>query len=160
VGLLVWNGAQAAAGKEVPVLSASHVEKGTNPGPYNSDPPTSGQHYASEFEAGFFNEADLTSLPAYPEGYLVHNLEHGYVIFWYNCAVLDEAGCEQLKTGIRDVMEEFDGVKLIAFPRASLQVPLVMTSWGRLQEFGAFDAGQARRFVRANRYRAPEPAAP
>ena len=57
-------------------------------------------------------------------------------------------------------MEEFDGVKLIAFPRAALQVPLVMTSWGRLQEFETFDAGQARRFVQANRYRAPKPNAP
>jgi hypothetical protein len=160
VALLVGNAAQAAVGEEVPVLSDSHVEEGTDPGPYNSDPPTSGRHYASEFVAGFFEESDLASLPAYPEGYLVHNLEHGYVIFWYNCAVLDEAGCAQLKAGIRGVMDEFDGVKLIAFPRATLRVPLAMTSWGRLQEFETFDAEGARRFVRANRYRAPEPDAP
>ena len=30
--------------------------------------------------------AMMPNLPQYPEGYLVHNLEHGYVIFWYNCA--------------------------------------------------------------------------
>lgn len=136
------------------------MKEGTDPGPYNSDPPTSGRHYASEFDAGFFDEADLAGLPAYPEGYLVHNLEHGYVIFWYNCAVWGEAGCEPLKSGIQNVMAEFGGVKLIAFPRASLRVPLAMTSWGRLQEFKSFDAELARRFVRANRYHAPEPDAP
>ena len=43
-GPLVWNGVQAAVGEEVPVLSASQVEEGTDPGLYNSDPPTCGQY--------------------------------------------------------------------------------------------------------------------
>ena len=90
----------------------------------------------------------------------MHNLEHGYVIFWYNCELLDENGCESLKGQIQGVMDEFDGFKLIGFPRASIRVPLVMTSWGRMQEFVTIDATQSSDFIRSNRNRAPEPNAP
>jgi hypothetical protein len=57
-------------------------------------------------------------------------------------------------------MDEFNGLKLIAFPWNSLEVPVAMTSWGRLQRFETFDLSRARAFVKANRNRAPEPDAP
>ncbi|NOH04996.1 MAG: DUF3105 domain-containing protein [Chloroflexi bacterium] len=66
------------------------------PGQYNSDPPTSGLHYATEARAGFYEENIYT----YPAAYLVHNLEHGYVIIWYNCDLLNETGCAELKSQI------------------------------------------------------------
>lgn len=46
------------------------------------------------------------------------------------------------------------------YPWKSLEVPLAMTSWGRLQRFETFDAAQASAFIKANRNRAPEPNAP
>lgn len=157
IGLIVWQSAKPAVGEEVPVMTdTSHLETNSNPGTYNSDPPTSGPHYAQEAEAGFFD----SNIYTYPAGYLVHNLEHGYVIFWYNCDLLDEAGCSNLKSQIRSVMDELGGVKMIAYPWDSIDVPLVMTSWGRLQRFDTFDATQARAFYRANLNQAPEPNAP
>jgi hypothetical protein len=112
-------------------------------------------------QAGFYHESDLVSLPPHPVGNLVHNLEHGYVIFWYNCDVLqDAAGCGALKAEIQDVMDRYDGIKLIAFPWESLDVPVVMTTWGRMLRFDSFNAGDAGNFVRSNRNRAPEPHAP
>jgi hypothetical protein len=162
IGFLVWQAFRPQAGEAVaiPANYETHIEAGTPPGPYPSDPPAGGVHYASELDAKFYQEADLTSLSEYPEGSLVHNLEHGYVIFWYNCAVLDEAGCTQLKANIQQVMDEFDGVKLIAFPWRSLKVPVAMTSWGRLQRFETFNPTQASAFIKANRNKAPEPNAP
>lgn len=162
IGFLVWQAFRPQAGEAVaiPANYETHIEAGTPPGPYPSDPPAGGVHYASELDAKFYQEADLTSLSKYPEGSLVHNLEHGYVIFWYNCAVLDEAGCTQLKANIQQVMDEFDGVKLIAFPWRSLKVPVAMTSWGRLQRFETFNPTQASAFIKANRNKAPEPNAP
>lgn len=162
VGTILWQSFRPSAGEAVsiPANYETHIEEGTPPGPYPSDPPAGGVHYASELDAKFYQEADLTSLPEYPEGSLVHNLEHGYVIFWYNCTELDEAGCTQLKDSIQQVMDEFDGVKLIAFPWNSLEVPVAMTSWGRLQRFETFDQSRARAFIKANRNRAPEPNAP
>jgi hypothetical protein len=110
--------------------------------------------------AGFYDDADVAVLPPRPEGFLVHNLEHGYVIFWYNCQALDEAGCAELKAQIRQVMDDHGNFKLIAFPWTSIEEPLAMTSWGRLQRFERFDARAASRFIRTNLNKAPEPNAP
>lgn len=157
IGFFVWQGARPAKGEAIPIMTSSpHLDLDTDPGQYNSDPPTSGLHYASEAEAGFYDE----NIYAYPAGYLVHNLEHGYVIFWYNCDLLDEAGCTNLKSQIRTVMDDLGGAKMIAYPWNSIDVPLVMTSWGRLQRFEIFDAEQAKAFYRANLNKAPEPNAP
>lgn len=162
IGFMIWQTIRPAVGETVAVPAdyINHIAEGTPLGPYPSDPPAGGVHYGGSLPAQFFNESDLATLPDHPEGYIVHNLEHGYVIFWYNCAVLDEAGCADLKSGIKNVMDGFDGVKLIAFPWDSIEEPLVMTSWGKIQRFEAFNASQARAFVKANLNRSPEPNAP
>ncbi len=147
-------------GEEIPIPSTQHVDATRDPGPYPSNPPAGGPHFAEDFKAGFFDEADLATLPPYPEGYLVHNLEHGYVIFWYNCAAVPGLDCEGLKASIRRVMDQFNGVKLIAFPWASLDTPLALTSWGRLLKMAETDEKVMADFVRRNRYKAPEPNAP
>ena len=142
----------------MPIMAggSEHIDVDSDPGQYNSDPPTSGPHYPEEAEAGFFDK----NIYKFPAGYLIHNLEHGYVIFWYNCDLLDEAGCAELKSQIRAVMDDLGGMKMIAYPWPSIDVPLVMTSWGQLQKFEAFDAEAAKAFYRANLNRAPEPNAP
>jgi hypothetical protein len=157
IGFIIWQGIRPAAGESFPVMvSSPHIPLETDPGLYNSDPPTSGLHYASELDAGFYD----TNSYKFPAGYLVHNLEHGYVIFWYNCGLLDETGCTSLKGKIKATMDDLGGTKLIAYPWPSLDVPLVMTSWGRLEKFESFDADKARAFYRANLNKAPEPDAP
>ena len=158
IGILVWQGIRPAEGESFDVMSNSgqHIPVDNDPGEYNSDPPTSGPHYAEELDAGFYE----TNNHQFPAGYLVHNLEHGYVIFWYNCDLLNEAGCAELKSQIRSVMDELGGVKMIAYPWPSLDVPLALTSWGQLQRFNTFDAEQAKAFYRTNLNQAPEPNAP
>ena len=158
VGGVVWAAARPLPGEAVAVMAdSSHVAEGTDPGPYNSDPPASGKHYEATLKAGFYNEGDVTA--EYPAGHLVHNLEHGYVIFWYNCA-LAGGDCSALKSAIQAVLQAEDNLKVIAYPWSSIDVPVVLTSWGRMQRFAAFDAQQAREFVRRNRNKAPEPNAP
>jgi len=157
IGFMIWQGVKPAAGESIPIMTSSpHIDVDTDTGQYNSDPPTSGLHYPQEANVGFYDENIYT----YPAGYLVHNLEHGYVIFWYNCDLLSESACSGLKSQIRTVMDELGGIKLIAYPWNSIDVPLVMTSWGRLQRFETFDPAQAIAFYRANLNRAPEPDAP
>ncbi len=159
IGFLVFNAARPPMGEAIPVEPADHVDFGLDPGPYNSDPPTSGRHYAREMEAAFYDEDALENGPEYPEGYLVHNLEHGYVLFWYNCQAFS-GDCTELKDEIRAVLEDFGYTKVLAYPRPSLDVPVALTSWGRLLRMETFDPDQARAFVRTNRNRAPEPNAP
>lgn len=149
-------------GRAVPVMAdTSHYPEGGELPEHNSNPPSSGPHYASTYQVGFYDEARAATLPTLHEGYLVHNLEHGYVIFWYNCALLeDAAACDTLKTQIQDVMDQADNFKVIGFPWPSIDYPVVMTSWGRVLEFESFDPETALAFILHNRNKAPEPNAP
>lgn len=142
-------------GEAVAVTSAEHVAEGSDPGPYASNPPAGGAHYASELDAGFYDEDAPEAGMAYPAGPLVHNLEHGYVIFWYNCAAYS-GDCSTLKESIRMAMKDAGSTKLIAFPWTDMQVPLAMTSWGRILEFPQIDSDLMVAFARNNRNHAPE----
>ena len=160
--LLVNNQSSTARGPigdVVAIPSRDHVPLGTLPGPYNSNPPAGGSHYEEDFSEKFYQESELASLPKYPQGYLVHSLEHGYVIFWYNCQVTG-TDCSALKQTIQQVMDATGGTKLIAFPWSDMTVPLAMTSWGRILKFDKPDAALMKEFVLRNRYQAPEPDAP
>jgi len=143
-------------GVAVPIMGdTSHIPEGSDPNPYNSNPPTSGIHYPEDLKAGFYPE----NIYEYPEGYLVHNLEHGYVIFWYNCSSLSTDACETLKGEVRAVMEEKNNYKLIAYPWEKTDMPLVLTSWGRMLEMPIFDRKAALDFISRNLNQAPEPMA-
>ncbi len=156
IGLILWQGARPRLGEEIPMMNSTHITVDSDPGEYNSDPPTSGPHYPEEAQAGFYD----TNSYKYPAGYLVHNLEHGYIIFWYNCVKLSENACSELKSQIKAVMDEANNVKVIAYPWDSIDAPIVLTSWGRLQKMETFNAAQARAFYKSNLNRSPEPNAP
>src|SRR5262245_21191422 len=48
---------------------------------YGTDPPTSGNHYPEPQDGGFFDHEIAA-------GYLVHSMEHGGVIIYYNPATV------------------------------------------------------------------------
>lgn len=150
---------RALPGQDVPIQGQEHVQPGVPHDPYNSDPPTSGPHYPTTAETGFFNEAPL-------DEYLVHNLEHGHVIIWYNCSKLSEADCGTLKTQIRDVMSRAGNSaitgtsKMNAVPRPTMTTTLAVTAWGRLYTADEFDRNLILAFARAFRDNAPENGAP
>ena len=146
-------------GDEVAIASSSHVPADTVPGPYASNPPAGGTHFSEDYSAKFYQEFEIPTLAPHPEGYLVHSLEHGYVIFWYNCQI-SGTDCATLKQTIQTVMDQTGGTKLIAFPWPDMDVPLAMTSWGRILKFSQPDAAKMKQFVERNRYHAPEPDAP
>jgi hypothetical protein len=151
-----YRNSDSLMGTAVAIPSRDHLPDGTLPGPYNSNPPAGGAHYATDFTSRFYQESDLATIPKYPQGYLVHSLEHGYVIFWYNCQV-PNTDCASLKQTIQKVMDETGGTKLIAFPWSDSKVPLTMTSWGRILEFQNPDPVVMKQFVLRNRNQAPEP---
>lgn len=57
--------------------SRDHIDVGAEHDPYNSTPPTSGPHYGTPADPGFYPN------PLEPEQ-LVHNLEHGQLVIWYD----------------------------------------------------------------------------
>ena len=154
-----WQALKPRPGVNVPVMAVRHIQIGEQHEPYNSDPPTSGPHYAEPAQAGFYDEA-------LPDEQLVHNLEHGYIVIWYNCTGLEETTCEAFKAQIRTVMDGAGTVglssstKLIAVPRSTLTVSIVATSWGRLYQPKAFDPDELLVFIKEFRNKAPEPNAP
>ncbi len=158
IGYALWITYRPQVGEAIPELPSVHIADSSPLPEFNSDPPTSGTHYSSDLRPKFYHEADAQRLPPNPQGFILHNLEHGYVVFWYNCALVED--CGQLKNEIQNVMDEFDGIKLIAFPWDSLEAPVVMTSWGRRQALAEFDPAAARTFVIRNRNRAPESMVP
>ncbi|NLG96970.1 MAG: DUF3105 domain-containing protein [Chloroflexi bacterium] len=161
IAALVWFGTRPvdAMGEEIFIGDASHVPVGTDSGPYQTDPPTGGRHYPATYPAGFYDEEDVENLPKNYEGYLVHNLEHGYIIFWYNCQADPNLSCTELKQAISQVMVEVNNYEVIAFPWPSLKEPLVMTSWGRILRMDKPDLETMREFYRRYHNVAPEPMA-
>lgn len=154
-----WNLFAPKPGESVPTQGQEHIQVGDSHPPYNSDPPTSGPH-AGAVRADFYNEAP-------PDENLVHNLEHGYVILWYNCSTLDEAGCQGLKSQIQAVMDRAKPVsiattttKLIAVPRPSMDALLALTAWGRMLKLQSFDEPVITDFIDKLRGQAPEGNAP
>lgn len=143
-------------GTLIPVSTSDHIPNG-DPVDTPTDPPTSGSHYVVPMPAGFYTINSPEYLDPNHDGHLIHSMEHGYVIFWYNCALLSSSDCDTLLGEIQTVMDQFDGQKVIAFPRPTLEKPLVMTSWGYIQEFDTFDADFAVRFIETNQPLAPEP---
>jgi len=156
LGFLLIQADEPAAGEAQDIMaSRQHLQVGSD-FDHNTDPPTSGPHYEVPLEPGFYEQSDLDGMGADPDGFLVHSLEHGYVIFWYNCEVAGASECEEIKTGIQDILAD-DGFKLIAVPRESTKVALVMTTWGQMLELDEFDRSAALDFINRNRGRAPEP---
>lgn len=134
-------------GQEVQV-SAGHVAAGTQL-TFNSNPPAGGQHYGDgTAHAGFY---DTKNVPA--DGYLVHSLEHGAVILWYNPKILSQGQVEKLK----NIYSQSSG-KTIMAPRDSMDVPIALSSWGRVLKLKVIDEKEIKAFFDTNDGRGPEQA--
>lgn len=82
VAIIGYNVASNSSNVPIEVESPSslgqqHVQD-TSQSVYNSNPPTSGDHLGSPAQPGFYEKQ-------VPDGALIHNLEHGYVVINYDC---------------------------------------------------------------------------
>lgn len=87
-GLLLTGGwyivsklSQPLPGTQVAELGRKHLPDGTKVA-YNSNPPTSGDHFAEWTKTGVYSSP-------ISDGHLVHSLEHGYIVVSYNCMKLN-----------------------------------------------------------------------
>ncbi len=163
VGFLVWNSAfRTPIGEQIPATGAEvHLNPGEPLPQYSSNPPTSGPHYSGTLGSGFYDEDDRWVDPLQnATGFIVHSMEHGYVVLWYNCSLVSESECDMLKNNIRTVIDTENQFKIIGFPNTTTESPLVMTSWGYLLELDSWDDELVSRFVNRNRNNAPESTAP
>ncbi len=80
IGVIVWafmESSKKLPGVEYPDQGREHIPLTEN-FEFNSNPPTSGKHNADWIRAGIYETPK-------EDPYLVHSLEHGYVIISYNC---------------------------------------------------------------------------
>lgn len=128
-------------------VSAGHVPQGTTI-QYSTNPPAGGQHYDTTAHAGFY---DTNNVPA--DGNLVHSLEHGAVILWYNPKKLSQEQISKLK----DIFNQTSGKSIMA-PRSSMDVPVALISWGQILKLNKVDEKQIKAFFDTNGGRGPESA--
>ena len=79
IGYWLWRGATAPTpGEVVTDLGRNHVTDISGM-EYNSNPPTSGKHFPVWAKRGVYDQV-------ISDGYLIHSLEHGYIVISYNCS--------------------------------------------------------------------------
>ncbi len=130
-------------GQEFPIASAEHIPDGQKAKDFNSNPPTSGQHYAEPANWGIYDEQLLDER-------LVHNLEHGGIWISYK-PDLDPTQIAELK----NIADDYT-LKVIMTPRPENDSPIVVASWGRLLKLDQADDGQIKDFIKAYINKGPE----
>ena len=112
--------AQAGCGEieEHEDLGRDHIEPGEQHDVYNSSPPTSGPHYGTPAETGFYS----TPLP--PEQ-LVHNLEHGQIVIWYS-----PDASQEIKDQLEEIVDQ-ERLATVAAPYEGIEgsASFVLTGW-------------------------------
>lgn len=115
----------------------THVPVGTVV-TYYTDPPTSGNHYPNPQAGGYF-EIPIAA------GFLVHSMEHGGVIVYYDPAVLTTAQ----KNALKALAAAHPGIfgMIVCVPRTDPTYPLILTAWTHRLRLGAYDQARIDGFL-------------
>lgn len=134
-------------GQEIPIQGAQHVLRGESHPQYNSNPPTSGWHWGDGVAGAGIHDKEV------PDELLIHSMEHGGVIVHYK----QDLSAEQIKK-ITEAYGRSSGKKILV-PRKNLDVPVALTSWGRLlklKKINEESLEQVKVFIETNSGRGPE----
>ena len=134
-------------GERFAIQGAEHIPVGQAHAAYNSDPPTSGPHYAEPIKAGFYDTPQA-------DEYVVHNLEHGHIVISYDCSKLTD--CEAVKQKLRNLVAGYNTWKIVAAPRQNRDTAIGVAAWGWLDKMDSYDEARIRAFVDAWRDKGPE----
>ncbi|HXG35908.1 MAG TPA: DUF3105 domain-containing protein [Dehalococcoidia bacterium] len=124
-----------------------HLPAGATFDNYNSNPPTSGPHAPRPAAWG------VSDQPIAKET-LVHNMEHGGVVVWYNCQggpqPLDPPDCSQLRDQMGAIVREFVNQRklVVMSPYSGMPERIALTAWRKLDKFSDFDEQRVRDFIR------------
>lgn len=130
-------------GVEVPDQGALHIGIGQEHEPYNSNPPTSGPHYAEPAKWGIYDHE-------LPDEQLVHNLEHGGIWISYR-----DSDNTDLIHELKDIADDYS-LKVILTPRPQNDSLIAVAAWGRLLKLESFDRKQIIDFIKAFINKGPE----
>jgi uncharacterized protein DUF3105 len=140
-----------------PVLPGVHVDLNTDV-QWSSNPPSSGPHYAvwAAFQAYSFPVSRL---------YYVHDLEHGAIVFLYQCG---DAGCPDIVQGLQAASDaipddplcaaEGQGVRVrtVITPDPLIDVPVAAAAWGWTYKAECLDLPTLKQFALDHYGQGPE----
>lgn len=125
-----------------------HVASGTDID-YNTIPPTSGPHYDRPASAGYYTETP-------PLGDLVHSLEHGAVVIYYDPARTSPAANESLRKFTQEHTGTWKSVIVAPNPRENPESAYVLTAWRHMLRMDSYDKRTVRAFLAEYLGRGPE----
>lgn len=127
IGSIVWlsyRRVKNAPGIFYPSLGQEHIGlKDNPPKPYNSNPPSSGGHFASPANWGIYDYEVNDKI-------FIHNLEHGGIWIAYRPTVSAKVVNE-----LKAIINEFGGSKIVMAPRSSNDADVAMAAWSRVLKF-------------------------
>lgn len=130
----------------LPDEGRAHVPDGTR-ARYGMDPPTSGPHYDAWAQPDFYTRP-------LPYELLVHNLEHGHVVVYYDPQRTPQEALDHLKRLTARYRGMWDAV--VAVPRPDGRYVLILTAWRHRLRMERYDPRWVEAFVEAYRGRGPE----
>ena len=170
VVLVVGGGPNPYEGERQPSAGTTHVtpgidcrdpaqqndQAGCGSDPYSSVPATSGPHWDPTAIAnwGVYSTPQLDTQ-------LVHNLEHGGIVIWYQQDALTDAQVAELADFVEGQVAEGSAGRfkyiLAPWDGEDFGHPIAVTGWEYLLYLDAVDLDAIRGFADAHYGRAPEP---
>lgn len=148
---VLWDIMRPLAGISQEIMAErTHVQDGEHPA-YLSEIPTSGQHYANPEEWGVYDK------PLTKER-LVHNLEHGGIVMYYNCKQLEKNRCENLTQSLKDLAGRLaqKDHKVILVPNDEIDDTIMLTAWGWYDTMHVVDEDKIWKFFNDHINTGPE----
>ncbi|UCH75880.1 MAG: DUF3105 domain-containing protein [Rhodospirillales bacterium] len=127
-----------------PASTGGHLVPGQSAG-YRDRMPTAGAHDPKWIDPGVYDTAQVSTR-------LVHSLEHGMIVIYYDTPPEDVFATLESWAGLYG--GPWSG--LVVVPMPGLGEEIVLTAWERTLELRPFDAARAAAFIDRYRGRGPE----
>jgi hypothetical protein len=137
-----------ASVQSFPNEGQTHI-KNDAPTDYRTSPPTSGSHYDNPTTAGFYDEPQ-------PYGNLVHNLEHGAVVIYYDPKELSDDARRSLKAFASAHRDPWASVIVVPNPEKAVDATYALTAWTKMLKLNTYDARVVQAFLAEYLGRGPE----
>ncbi|MBI3342209.1 DUF3105 domain-containing protein [Candidatus Curtissbacteria bacterium] len=140
------------------IVGRAHITSGTPGSGFNSNPPTSGNHWPAPAKNGVYDKQ-------LPDEQLIHNMEHGYIWVSYKpCSPTPEATASPTPgvCASDDVVKQLKGIveadswKMVLEPRGRDDGMIALAAWGRLLNLDNADYSKVKDFIKTYRNRGPE----